>query len=99
MVDLTPILTIDRHVRLPLSKWRGHGDESLFCGMGEVGLQVNVWVEDALASPPWEVVENILYNQLIILGVSANPEPYNAIRFFPTERAIPVCQRAPTIIF
>ena len=23
--DLTPIVTIDRRVRLPLSKWRGHG--------------------------------------------------------------------------
>ncbi len=23
--DLTLIVTIDRHVRLPLSKWRGHG--------------------------------------------------------------------------
>ena len=28
VMDLTPIVTIDRRVRLPLSQGRGHGDES-----------------------------------------------------------------------
>ena len=33
-MDLTPNVTIDRRIRLPLSQGRGHGDESLFCVMG-----------------------------------------------------------------
>ena len=47
-MDLTPIHLSNRYVRLPLSKWRGHGDESFFCVMGEAGFQVNVWVEEGL---------------------------------------------------
>jgi len=37
--DLTPIATIDRRVRLPLSKWRGH--EVGFCS----------WLMSAMFSP------------------------------------------------
>ena len=42
--DLTPIATIDRRVRLPLSKWRGHGvgfcswlESHSFSPLGETG--------------------------------------------------------------
>ena len=42
--DLTPIVMIDRRVRLPLSKWRGHG-----VGFRSWLLRVTVFQVNALA--------------------------------------------------
>ena len=50
--DLTPIVTIDRRVHLPLSKWRGHGVGFCSSLMGGLDFQVNVWLKDGLGFSP-----------------------------------------------
>jgi len=52
VTDLTPIVTIDRRVRLPLSKWRGHGVGFWSWVDGMMVLQVYDWFEEYVASPP-----------------------------------------------
>ena len=57
--DLTQMETIDRRVRLPLSKWsptgvlrEGHGVDFFSGLIGVLGFQVNVWFEEDIASLP-----------------------------------------------
>ena len=49
--DLTQMAVIDRHVGLPLSKWRGHGVDFFSGLMGVLGFQVKAWFEEVWASP------------------------------------------------
>ncbi len=41
VTDLTPIVTIDRRVRLPLSQGRGHGEGVLFSLTSKLGFHSN----------------------------------------------------------
>lgn len=50
--DLTLIGGVDRRVRLPLSKWRGYGVESLSAPDGVFGFQNNAWFQDGLSFSP-----------------------------------------------
>ena len=59
---------IDRRVGLPLSKWRWHGVDFFSGLMGVLVLQVNVWVEEHIASPPWGIASNTRAKRVVGRG-------------------------------